>query len=140
MRAKRGGEHTGPNPTDRGKAGSTYHLFVDRRSVPLAVQLSAANVHDSKLLEPLADAVEPIRRPTSARGRPRKRPVKLHADKGYDYPHLRRAPISPPITPMAALDGAAIGPYRRPIRSPCAPPPTTPARVAVARSQPIPAA
>jgi hypothetical protein len=66
VRAKRGGEHTGPNPTDRGKAGSTYHLFVDRRSVPLAVQLSAANVHDSKLLEPLADAVEPIRRPTGA--------------------------------------------------------------------------
>jgi transposase len=24
VRAKRGGEHTGPNPTDRGKAGSTY--------------------------------------------------------------------------------------------------------------------
>jgi hypothetical protein len=25
IRAKRGGEHTGPNPTDRGKAGSKYH-------------------------------------------------------------------------------------------------------------------
>ena len=58
VRAQRGGEHTGPNPTDRGKAGSKYHIFlVDRQGVPLAVQLTAANVHDSKLLEPLVDAL-----------------------------------------------------------------------------------
>src|SRR5947209_8602526 len=30
IRAKRGGEHTGPNPTDRGKAGSKYHFLVER--------------------------------------------------------------------------------------------------------------
>ena len=46
VRAKRGGEHTGPNPTDRGRAGSKFHLLVDRKGVPLAVLLSAANVHD----------------------------------------------------------------------------------------------
>ena len=28
VRAKRGGEYTGPNPTDRGKAGSKYHVLV----------------------------------------------------------------------------------------------------------------
>ncbi len=39
VRAKRGGEHTGPNPTDRGKAGSKYHLLVDRQGIPLAVRL-----------------------------------------------------------------------------------------------------
>jgi transposase len=50
--------------------------------------LSAANTHDSKMIEPLLDAIAPIRRP---RGRPRKRPAKLHADKGYDYPRCRRA-------------------------------------------------
>jgi transposase len=50
--------------------------------------LSAANVHDSKALEELVDAIEPIRRP---RGRPRKRPEKLHADKGYDFPRCRKA-------------------------------------------------
>jgi transposase len=54
---------------------------VDRKGVPLAVMLSAANVHDSMLLEDLIDAIEPIKRP---RGRPRKRPEKLHADKAYD--------------------------------------------------------
>ena len=95
VRAKRGGERTGPNPTDRGKAGSKYHLLVDRQGVPLAVQLTAANVHDSKVLEPLVDAVRPIRRPTGQPGRPRKRPAKLHADKGYDYPQETQR-VAPP--------------------------------------------
>ena len=45
--------------------------------------LTAANVHDSKVFEELIDAVEPIKRP--GRGRPRKRPEKLHADKAYDF-------------------------------------------------------
>ena len=43
--------------------------------------LSGANVHDSMLFEDLIDGIEPIKRP---RGRPRKRPEKLHADKAYD--------------------------------------------------------
>src|SRR4051794_3406776 len=72
IRARRGGEYTGPRPTDRGKAGSNGHLLVGGQGVPLAVQRSAANVHDSKLWEPLADAGPPIRRPTAEPGRPRK--------------------------------------------------------------------
>jgi IS5 family transposase len=58
------------------------HLVSDRRGVPLAVVLSAANVHDSMVFEELLDAVESIKRP--GRGRPRKRPEKVHADKAYD--------------------------------------------------------
>jgi transposase len=42
-----GGCLTGPNPTDRGKPGSKYHLLVDRNETPLAACLSAANTHDS---------------------------------------------------------------------------------------------
>ena len=68
--------------------GSKIHLLVDHQGVPLAVLLSGANVHDSKLLEPLVDAVQPIRRPVGQPGRPRKRPAKLHADKGYAYPWI----------------------------------------------------
>jgi transposase len=75
VRAKRGGEATGPNPVDRGKLGSKYHLVVDRHGIPLAAMLSAANVHDGKLLESLVDAFPPMRRPTGQPGRPRFRPA-----------------------------------------------------------------
>ncbi len=52
--------------------------------------LTAANVHDSKVLEESVDAIGPIKRP--GRGRPRKRPNKLHADnKGYDFGRCRKA-------------------------------------------------
>jgi transposase len=116
IRAKRGGEQTGPNPTDRGKPGSKYHVLVDRQGVPLAVHLSAANVHDSKLLVPLVDAVEPIRRPLGQPGRPRQRPAKLHGDKAFDYPHLRQALRQRGITPRIARRGVEsserLGRYR----------------------------
>jgi transposase len=54
----------------------------------LAKLLTGANRHDSKVFEELLDAVPPIKQPN---GRRRKRPDKLHADKGYDYPRCRRA-------------------------------------------------
>jgi transposase len=56
---------------------------VDRHGIPLAAYLSPAHITDSRLLGPALAAVPPIHRP---RGRPRRRPAKLHADKGYDYP------------------------------------------------------
>jgi transposase len=83
---EKGGSETGPNPTDRSKAGSKRHLVVDRQGIPLAVWLTAANVHDWQVFEALIESVEPIARP---RGRPRQRPHKLHADKAYDYPRCR---------------------------------------------------
>ena len=61
--------------------------MVDRNGTPLAFCLTGANRHDSMVFEPLIDAIPPIRRP---RGRPRKRPGKLHADKAYDCPRCRR--------------------------------------------------
>lgn len=74
-----GGSSTGPNPTDRGKSGTKHHILVDRGGIPLAVLQSGANVHDSKMFEEVVDAVEPIKGPV--RGRPRKRPEKIHADR-----------------------------------------------------------
>jgi transposase len=88
---QKGGEKVGKNPTDRGKPGSKRHLVSDRGGVPLAVVLTAANVHDSKVLEEAVYAIEPIKRPLGKPGRPRKRPAKLHADKGYDFPRCRKA-------------------------------------------------
>jgi hypothetical protein len=57
----------------------------------LAVALSAAKTHDSMLLEAVVDAVASVKGPRGRPGRPRKRPSKLHLDKGYDYPRCRRA-------------------------------------------------
>ncbi len=37
------------------------------------------------------DAIRPIHGPRGQPGRPRKRPEKLHADKGYDFPRCRKA-------------------------------------------------
>ncbi|MFD8927503.1 IS5 family transposase [Streptomyces mirabilis] len=81
------GQLTGPNPTDRGKKGSKIHLIVDRQGLPLSIGISAANLHDSQALIPLVRGIPPIR---SRRGPRRRRPGKLHGDKGYDYRHLRR--------------------------------------------------
>jgi IS5 family transposase len=51
------------------------------------VLLSGANVHDKKMAMPVVDAIPGIR---GSRGRPRRRPKKLHADKAYDYADVRR--------------------------------------------------
>lgn len=67
--------------------GTKRHVIVDRRGTPLALRITGANRHDSALFEEVVDAIPPIRRP---RGRPRQRPVKLHADKAYDIPRCRR--------------------------------------------------
>ena len=62
----------------------------------------------------LVDAIEPIRAKT--RGRPRRRPHKLHADKGYDYRHLRLALRKRRIIPRIARCGVEpknrLGRYR----------------------------
>ena len=52
--------------------------------------LSAANTHDSMLFEPLLDTNPTVRGHHGRAGRPRCRPDKLHADKGYDYRRCRR--------------------------------------------------
>jgi IS5 family transposase len=69
------------------------------------VCLSAANTHDSMLLEQVLDTVAPVKGPRGRRGRPRKRPVKLHLDKAYDYPRCRRALRRRGITPRIARRG-----------------------------------
>jgi transposase len=85
---QKGGEHTGPNPTDRGKPGTKRHMVTERGGLPLAKVLTGATRHDSTVFEDLLDAIPPIKTPA---GRRRKRPDKGHADKAYDIPRCRRA-------------------------------------------------
>jgi transposase len=77
-------------------------LITDRRGTPLAFLLTGANVHDSVPLEKLLDGIAPI---GGARGRPRRRPDKLHADKAYDHRRCRRACIKRGIKPRIARRG-----------------------------------
>src|SRR5690349_17937322 len=74
VRAKRGGELTGPNPTDRGKAGTKYHIVASTDGLPLGVVPSAANVHDTRLFPHLLRLALVV---CAAIGR-------LHADAAYD--------------------------------------------------------
>lgn len=79
---RKGGCRDRPEPDGRGKPGLRRHLVVDRRGTPLGVRLSPANRHNSMMLAPTLDAVPGLRH---GRGRPRKRPDKLHADKAYVF-------------------------------------------------------
>ena len=82
VRAKRRGEAAGPAPTDRGKAGSNYHVLCDRNGLPLHALVTGANTRDSRMLAPLLDTNPGVRERAGRPGRPRRRPDKLHADKG----------------------------------------------------------
>ena len=88
-------------------------MVVDRQGIPLAVKLSAANVHDSRMMLEVVDAIEPIK---GQRGRPRKRPRKLHADKAYDSKalraELRRRGITPRIARRGVESSERLGRHR----------------------------
>jgi hypothetical protein len=79
VRAKRGGDLTGPNPTDRGKRGTKYHIATDGDGVPVACLATAANVNDTLAFERLFLAAFAV----MARVRT------VFADKGYDAEHHR---------------------------------------------------
>ncbi len=91
-----------PNPVDRGKNGSKIHLITERSGLPISVGISAANAHESLALEPLVRGIPPIR---SRRGPRRRRPAKLHGDKGYDYQHVRAFLRGRGIIPRIARRG-----------------------------------
>jgi transposase len=87
--------------------------MVDRGGIPLSVTLSGANVPDGKQMLQTVDAVAGVR---GRRGRPRRRPAKLHADKAYDDAALRRELRKRGIIPRIARRGVdsseRLGRYR----------------------------
>lgn len=112
--AKRGGAKTGPNPTDRGKSGSKHHLITDGRGTPLATPLlTASNVPDVVMLVPIVDHISPVR---GRVGRPRRRPRKLHGDKGYasraNRQALRLRGIQPRIARPKIESSTHLGRHR----------------------------
>ncbi len=87
---------------NRGKPGTKRHVVSDRRGTPLTARIPGANRHDSAVFEAEVDAIPPIKRP---RGRPRKRPEKLHGDTAYDIPRCRQTLTSRHITGRIARKG-----------------------------------
>jgi Transposase DDE domain len=114
VRAKRGGELTGPNPTDRGKAGTKYHVVVSTDGIPLGAVPSAANVHDTRLFRHLLRLAQVV---CAAIGR-------LYADAGYDSAENRdlclRGGIQPHIREVGAPHGSGLGTVRCVVEHDCA--------------------
>jgi transposase len=113
VRAKRRGDHVGANPVDRGKPGSKLHLVCDDGGLPLTTAVTAANTGDTTVFQAVLDDVPPIRTPAGQR---RRRPGKVHADKGYDShanrAYLRRRGISARIARRGIESSTRLGCHR----------------------------
>src|SRR6266704_6140416 len=83
---EKGGSATGPSPVDRARAGSKHHLLVDAGGIPLAWTVTGGNRNDVTQLVPLIERVPPVRGKV---GRPRRRPDRVTADRGYDHDKYR---------------------------------------------------
>ncbi len=79
-------ELTGPSPVDRGRPGSRMHALSDADGLPLRVGLSAPSTHDSQALKPMLSHFHMGHESHATESKP----CRLHANKAYDVPHLRR--------------------------------------------------
>ena len=114
VRAKRGGELTGPNPTDRAKAGTKYHVVASTDGLPLGVVPSAANVHGTRLFPHLLRLAQVV---CATIG-------KLYADAAYDSAENRglcaREGIQSRLREVGSLHGSGLGPVRCVVEHDCA--------------------
>ena len=107
VKAPKGGSDTGRNPTDRGKSGSKRHVLADEHGVPIAVQISAANVNDGQMVEATLDAI-----PAEA-SKNGSQPENLCMDKAYDSKKIDEACVSRGVEPHTRRRGEPplTGPY-----------------------------
>lgn len=109
VRAKRGGDLIGPNPTDRAKPGTKYHVAVTGDGIPVACIATAANINDTVLFERLFLMAYAV----LARIRT------VFADKGYDAePHralCRAFGVKPCLHKRGRSHGSGLGKRRWPV-------------------------
>lgn len=88
-------------------------MITDAQGIPLAATLTGANSHDVTQLDPLVEAIPPVR---GKRGRPRRRPDRIQGDRGYDSePHrqrFRRRGIQPLLAKRNTEHGSGLGKHR----------------------------
>jgi transposase len=110
-----GGDHTGPNPTDRAKKGCKRHVLTDAQGLPLVVQTTPANTRDDQVALHVLVSMPPI---PGRRGRPRIKPEILQGDAGYGFPILaqliRMLGVKPLLTPRGKTNphGSGLGKTR----------------------------
>jgi hypothetical protein len=106
VRAKRGGDLTGPNPTDRGKRGTKYHIVVSTEGLPLGAVASAANVNDTEMFPELLRLALVVGVAIS----------RVLADAGYDSADNRwlclREGLQPVIRHKGTEHGSGLGVVR----------------------------
>src|SRR5207248_3136787 len=105
-------EDSGRNPTDRGRPGVKQPVLVDAQGIPLAGEVTAANVPEVKQLLPLVDSCGPL----DQQGEPRRRPDEAYGDRAYDSePHreeLRQRDVEPKLAKRNTGHGSGLGVFR----------------------------
>ncbi len=112
-KAPEGGEDTGPNPTDRGKAGSKHHVLTDAQGIPLAATVTAANVNEVTQVFDVLTSMPPV---GGKPGPKREKPQRLQGDAGYDSEPVRQLlrwlGITPVLAKRGRQHGSGLGVYR----------------------------
>ena len=105
-----GGEDTVPNPTDRSKSGSNYHVVTDAQGISLSATVTAANANEvSEALHVLLNMP-----PTGGKPGPkRQRLDSLLGDRAYDSEPLRQLLRWLGIKPLLAARNTEHGRHRR---------------------------
>jgi IS5 family transposase len=90
-----------------------FHVVSDANGIPLVTGVTAANTHDSVMLQPMVESIPRVR---SVRGPRRGKPLELRADKGYDFDvhrrWLRARGIVPRIARRGIEDPTRLGRHR----------------------------
>lgn len=81
-------------------------MLTDGNGIPLRVSLTGAHPNDVTQFLSLVDSPPPVR---GKRGRPRRKPRAVYADRGYDHDIYRRRLRERRITPRIARRGQAHG-------------------------------
>jgi len=88
-------------------------VIAEGHGIPLAVTLTGGQRNDITQLMPLLAAIPPVR---GRCGRPRQRPDRVYADRGYDHDKYRKQVRTKGITPVIACrgteHGSGLGVYR----------------------------
>ena len=93
--------------------GILFVLITEAHGIPLQASLTGGNRNDVTQLMPLIQDIPPVR---GRRGRPRRRPDTVYADRAYDHDKYRKQVRAVGVTPVIARrgteHGSGLGQYR----------------------------